>query len=325
MAAMFDNVTISPPLANGSLNLCYLEGDARSHSSSLYAATLSASVIIAIFSPVAVVGNALIMAVIWKNQSLRTPSYILLCCLALTDLCTGLITQPFQVTADLICLQNPQALEKQSTVRISRIIVEGSASFFTCSTIILVTLMSVERWLHMTRQSLLTVHRTFIMIVTIESLFVVPLAVFRVLHFLNGNFETFHYAARFTTLLACLLITSFAYFKVYRVIHRHQEQVKESELQNFGRQAINLAKYKRSVLTVLYILVLFYISYVPVLVLMGLSLFSYHHSDFQLLYRVFIMFWLLSSSLNPLIYFWRMNDIRNGVKNLLKILLENGN
>ena len=124
-----DSATAS--LTNGSLRLCYLDGDARTHSSSFYTATLTASVIIAVFSPVTVVGNVLIMAVIWKNPSLGTPSYILLCCLAFTDLCTGLITQPFQVTANLLRLGKPQAIrEHLPLIRTSRSIVEGSASFF---------------------------------------------------------------------------------------------------------------------------------------------------------------------------------------------------
>lgn len=45
-------------------------------------------------SPVAVVGNALIIATIWRNSSLRTPSYIFLDGIAITDFFTGLITQP---------------------------------------------------------------------------------------------------------------------------------------------------------------------------------------------------------------------------------------
>ena len=322
---MFDNVTISSPLTNGSLKNCYLEGGATSHSAPFYAVTLSAAVIIAIFSPVAVVGNALIMAVIWKNQSLRTPSYILLCCLAFTDLCTGLVTQPFLVTADLICLEDPQALEKQLAVLISRSIVEGSASFFTTSTVTLITLMSVERWLHMTRRSLLTVPRTFIIVTTL-SILAIPVVVFRLLFFLNGNYETFYYSSSFVNLLFCLLITSIAYFKVYQVIHRHQQRIEESEPRpTFGQPAINLEKYKKSVLTVLYILLVFYISYLPSLVMLGFYLFSYHNSVLKPLYRIFVMLWLLSSSINPLIYLWRMNEIRKGVKNLLRQLFSKEN
>ena len=309
-----------PPLTNASLSLCSFAGEVSSHSVSFYAVTLSASVIIAILSPVAVVGNALIIAVIWKNQSLRTPSYTLLCGLAFTDLCTGLVTQPFYVTAELICLEKPQVSTEQLFLRCSRGIMEGSASYFSTITIILIALMSIERWLHMTRRSLLTVRRTCI-IVAIISLLVIPFAVFRLLNFTNGNFDTLYYTTAFVILLASLLTTSIAYFKVYRVIRRHQQQIKDSEPpQEFGQPAINLAKYKKSVLLVLYILVLFYISYVPSVVMMGFSVFSYHHSVLEFAYRIFAMFWLLSSSLNPLIYLWKVNDIRRGVKYLLKQL-----
>ena len=42
-----------------------------------YALMLSASIIVALLSPVAAVQNVLFLAVIWRNPSLRTPSYIL--------------------------------------------------------------------------------------------------------------------------------------------------------------------------------------------------------------------------------------------------------
>ena len=50
---------------------------------------------IIIFSPVAVAGNAMILAVIWKKTFQRTSFHILLSGLAFPDLCTGLIVQPF--------------------------------------------------------------------------------------------------------------------------------------------------------------------------------------------------------------------------------------
>ena len=47
--------------------------------------------------PAAVAGNALVMAAIWRNPSLRTPSYILLAGLAFSNLCVGLTAQPGHV------------------------------------------------------------------------------------------------------------------------------------------------------------------------------------------------------------------------------------
>ena len=41
-----------------------------------------------------VTGNAFVLAAIWRNPTLRTPSHVLLAGLAFTDFCTGLITLP---------------------------------------------------------------------------------------------------------------------------------------------------------------------------------------------------------------------------------------
>ena len=54
-----------------------------------------------LLAPMAIVANALILAAIWTNLSLRTPSYVLLAGLAFTDFCTGLLTQPFYVVYKL--------------------------------------------------------------------------------------------------------------------------------------------------------------------------------------------------------------------------------
>ena len=67
-------------------------------STSVYSqVTLTICVITSLLAPMAVVGNALIMAAVWRTPSLRTPSYVLLAGLAFTDFCTGLLTQPFYV------------------------------------------------------------------------------------------------------------------------------------------------------------------------------------------------------------------------------------
>ena len=57
-------------------------------------------IVLGVLVPVAVAGNALVLAVIWRTPALKTPSYILLGGLAFTDLCTGLIIQPLFI----VCL-----------------------------------------------------------------------------------------------------------------------------------------------------------------------------------------------------------------------------
>ena len=69
-------------------------------------AFFSTSITIALLSPVVVAGNAMILAAVWKNNFVRTPFHILLSCLAFSDLCTGIVAQPFYSVTFLMCSMN---------------------------------------------------------------------------------------------------------------------------------------------------------------------------------------------------------------------------
>ena len=132
------------PFTNDSLGLCFLDSVPRNRSSVFHAVTFSTLVITAILSPVAVSGNGLIMAAIWRNQSLRTPTYVLLRGLAFIYLCTGLIIQPFFfVAGELICLDTPQTVNNPPLYLISAaVITSGCGAYITFLTVSLLTL----RW-----------------------------------------------------------------------------------------------------------------------------------------------------------------------------------
>ena len=52
------------------------------------------SVFAFLLAPMTATGNAFVLAAIWGNPALRTPSHVLLAGLAFTDFCTGLIRLP---------------------------------------------------------------------------------------------------------------------------------------------------------------------------------------------------------------------------------------
>ena len=296
-----------------SFSFCSWDGISRNRSSAFQAAALSISVVIAVLSPVALAGNALVMAAIWRNASLRTPSYILLCGLAFTDLCTGLVTQPFFVTFQLICREEGSEYNQISLMFASGGTICGT--FFTSLTLILITLMSIERWLHMTRRSLLTVRRSCF-IVALVTVLQIPVALFPVVWSYFASSVIF-----FVFLVVSVTCTSISDFKVFRIIRLHQQQIQANESsQNFGQPAIDLAKYKKSVFSILFILGIFYISYFPFLVVTGLFVLK-DYTELDVAYMIALLFMSLSSSLNPVAYIWRMNDIRNGVKHLLKLFI----
>ena len=95
---------------------------------------------------------------------------------------------------------------------------------------------------------------------------VTPLAAITVVDIFKGRKGQEVQITIAVSMFLCYLITSFAYFKMFRVIRQHQQQVEGSHSsQNVAQPAINLAKYKRTMVTIFYILALFSISIVPVI------------------------------------------------------------
>ena len=115
--------------------------------------------------------------------------------------------------------------------------------------------------------------------------------------------------------LTCFLITSIAYFNVFRIICQHQQGNQSS--QNLAQPAINLSKFKKSVYSILYVIALFLFSFVP----LAVSLVVYIHvgdtTAVLVAFNVSLVCLFLSSSLNPCLSILRMNDVRQGVKQLL--------
>ena len=282
--------------------------------------TFSTAVVIALLSVSAVAGNALILAIIWRRTFLRTSFHSLLSGLAVTDLLTGLISQPLYASSHLINGQNAAVkLDNPEVVSVLGIIAGFSIYLFINITLATMTVMSIERWLHMSRRSSTTSHRRYyaamvILLSPIPSL---------VVYILTLRELAFRYTLCKITIAKfsfCYLIISFAYFKVYQIIRRHQLQTQATVIsQNFDQPAIDLAKYKKSVATMLYIFLLLSMCFLPFFVSSVLSLLitgEVKESSIDL--SMVLVF--LSSSLNPGLYIWRMRDIRRGLKQLLASL-----
>ena len=257
--------------------------------------------------PMTVAGNALILAAIWKNPSLRTPSYVLLAGLSFTDYCSGLLSQPFYVVYKLAELAG-----KRKLIYIAGVVTQSVGYYFSSLTVIVMTIIAVERWLHMSQRSLLTVRRVLTLYTTSAVLLIVLDAVHMYgWYYTNRNFKTVIVIFVLCTAL-CFVLTAFAYYKVYRIIRHHQNQIQNNE------NAIDVEKCKKSVLTILYILALFLLSYVPYvccfLVVNILDIFGTKSSSAAFNVCGAIVFF--SSFANPLLYYWRIKDIRQSVASI---------
>ena len=266
---------------------------------------VASHVIIVVLAPVAVVGNALVLTAIWRRSFQRTSFHILLSVLAFTDLLTGVASPHMSI---------PYLLNhKFGVVSMPGILI---STYLLCLTILVITLMSVERWLHMTHRSLLTSRRGYLTAV-ISLLVPIPLVTLQALNFITGKMELETNAAMGAYALSCYLATSVAYFKVFRIIRQQQQQIHENQSrQNFGQPAINLAKYKKSIFSILYILALFSLCILPFIVSLFLLVPLGKDERSWGPYHVSLVFLFLTSCLNPGLYIWRMKDVRVGVKKL---------
>ena len=316
---MSNNTTYPPSCLKNISIVCDLEDHGGQEGRYSFVASVVSAVFIAIISPVAVTGNALILAAIWKKTFSRTPFHILLSGLLFTDLCTGLIAQPVNVASILLYTVNAkQAINRPLLYVTFETVADASATYFIAITLLLLTFMSVERWLHMSRRSLITARRGYVIALAVV-LIPTPMTVLRSLETINpGSIGSAYNATIIAMILICFLTTFIAYFNVIRIIRSHQLQVEANVTsQHFGQPAINFAKYKKSVITIFYMLALFSFSFFPFVISVGVYIHVGLNSETSVALSFSLVLLFLSSSLNPCLYIWKMNDIRGGVKNLL--------
>ena len=180
-------------------------------------AFFSTSIAIALLPPVTVAGNAMILAAVWRNNFVRTPFRILLSGLAFTDLCTGIVAQPFYSVTFLMCSMNSTVVYDSPRLIIAlRTIGEGNGMYFIAVTVLTLTVIPIERWLVISHRSFFTQRRpcfTFIALMLAAS----PTVILRVLENINIGYGRSLRFMLIANMLSSYLVVTIANFKVYRV------------------------------------------------------------------------------------------------------------
>ena len=243
--------------------------------------------------------------------------HVFLCGLALTDLCTGIFGQPSYVlyrVADLKVYKNLYCVMSA--------IAHSTVPYFVVLKGLIMTAMAVERWLHMSRRSLITVRRVYV-IEAVLTIIPVPYMAVRRLPGMEPYFDTnvpFVAIIEGTLAICCFAVSSFAYFKVFRIINHHQRRVHTTtHSYGPGQAVINLEKYKKSVRTILWVWALFLLCYSPFALstVLANALNVSDETSLTILHLATTIL-LMSSSLNPFLYIWRLRDIRAEIRQLLQ-------
>ncbi|CAH3169695.1 unnamed protein product [Porites lobata] len=236
------------------------------------------------FSVTALLGNTLILVALHKETLLHPPSKLLYRNLAITDLCVGIIVEPLFVT------YWTSVVKERWDICYYAIRAATFPSFIFCLVSLLtVTASSVDRLLALLLglryRQVVTFRRTCI-----------------------------------TVTALCLVTTIFAYAKLFVTLRHNQIHVQNDAARGQPSQAIplNIARYRKAVYSALWVqgtLVICYLPYGTVVALIsdrGMPSSLYHVWQFT------ATLVCLNSSLNPLLYCWRIREVRQAVKVTLK-------
>lgn len=283
-----------------------------------------ALVVNSLCSPIAIIGNAMVLAAIWRHTRLRTPSFVFIGCLATADLLTGFISQPSYIIFVLseASLNNNNKNPGTYTIEI----VNTFGRYFSSVTVAIIPVMSLERWLHVNRRSLINRRRAFF-ICTGISLALIPIMTLRRL-LINDSEEKidhFFYPSVMGLLTSVsFLISTVIYIKVFKIIHGQQLRV-ETINQINGRghchqPALNIAQYRKSVYTILCILVSSWLTYLPQVVCSFLTGTLTNGTEWisAEVFHFGLTLHFVSSAVNPALYYWRVREIRLEVKHTIR-------
>lgn len=258
----------------------------------------------------ATLGNILILIALRKSQAIHSPSKALFSSLALSDLGVGIVVAPlhFGLTLGVIREDPLQYCELFVPTTIVAFIM-GSVSTLTSAAIALDRYLAFR--LRIRYRQLVTLKR----IVVLLALLWIAGIFFAVLWTLGKNINQI--VGAITTIL-CITTTLYYYLKIFFGLRNQTAQIQEqNQLGANQRKLFNIPAYKKTVKNMFLIYCIILICYVPYfLALMLIFFVGLSSSSFLILSFAYIVI-LLNSSLNPLVYCWRIRDIRRQVLGIL--------
>ena len=260
----------------------------------------------------AVCGNTFIIASIRRVSSLHLPSKVLLVCLALTDLCVGVITQPLYVAHILF----PEC----HSIGLYLLIGYNTTGFlFSGVSMLTITAISVDRLLAVTLglryRQVVTVWRTRTLLITFWTINMAFAIMF--FHYFG---VILYFVIAFTSL--CILISTFCYVKICYALRHHQVTVQPPAYQGEERRQrvnqLNLMRSRKTVISAMWVQATFLVCSLPLTIIMILMISGFRTATVFFIWDLATSLLFFNSSLNPFIYCWKIKQVRQAVRGTVK-------
>ena len=263
-----------------------------------------------LLSPITCAGNFIIVYVIWKSRDLHSPSFFLLSCLAAADFLVGVICQPSMVARRIAKLQgDPSLICPLSMLQVMSAWITGGVS------LLILALVSIDRLLA------LTLHLRYNSIVTVSRMcFAVLLIWVATATTVSLRFAVTNWLIiPLLVLLITFLVIAFCTYKIFYIVGKHRRQIREQNIfMSVGPNASNELKCRKSAATILYVYGLLLTFYIPFFAtVLGENIIGYTRSV-RIAYYFSTTAVFFNSLWNPVVYCWRIREIRQAVKSVLR-------
>ena len=278
----------------------------------------------------AVAGNTLILASFASHRSLISPSYVFIISLSVTDLSVGLLVQPLYIAWRFTVFYNESSTSSTRATFLSLVIVLSAVSCFF--SLLTVTCISADRflalYLHLRYKEIITVRRVscFLVVLFLSSILICSVTIW---------FPSHDEIAGGCMAFACFIINAVMYWKIYRVARHHQRQIfvqrqqqqqpsssstekhQEQELRIPNTRLLDIFRLRKSSLSMFYVYLICLLCYLPYISLAVVYPVIKGEPSLSIAFEISWTFVYINSSLNPLLYSWRLKEIRSAIKKIL--------
>ena len=272
----------------------------------------------AFLSFTAITLNIVTIIALRKRLTIPRALKIFLLSLAVSDLGVSLLVQPLYITYLVMMIkENTQTLYFEITLNSFYV----TAYFLIYASFFGVVALTADRYLavhfYLRYQELVTQKRVVAVVISNWVLSAIPMLLSIWIPNTVGIILV-------PVESVCYLTTAFFYFKIYLAVRHHSNQIHvlQAQLaQNNEEDMTNTARERKAAVGTFYVYLVFLICYLPstcvwiILISTGPSTMLFQFG----LYTNTLIF--LNSSLNPLIYSWKMRHVRHAIMEILRNIM----
>ena len=261
----------------------------------------------------AIMLNIVAIIALRKTPSPRKPLKILLLSISVSDLCVGLLVQPLNVALHVIDKRNP-IVAPLARVHII------SGTFFCTATLLGICAVSVDRFLaihlYLRYQEIVTHRRVEAVVISIWVLS----AVLSLSRINSEKADRIILAIIVFITLGCLVAIAIIYVKLYVVLKHHIMQVQALNINLDSQTTVAIedtARQKKCTVAIFYLYLTLLICYLPnTCIALMVVVDAYVPASEVILFSDALVY--LNSCLDPLIYCWKMRQVRLAAMNILR-------